>query len=370
MYSLERKFVLTANDQMQILENIWGAGPQENTNAEALQNTLGQKRTITALHSIKFAANSVQARGVYRAANFCETICSSIDGEGGPRLRGSLAGLKNLIFQYADGLFEIDPEFKASILTRKEPLETESKIVSTGAEHNDNLGAICLQAKHEQAQKVLKPLLLLVKSENSHQALETLMAIDLRKDETPAAAPTPVVPQRISVKFENLMRPITNLVLSEARHSGKQVSISYAADFDELGLSMANRVQEFLEILCLNIVANGVPANQSTQISLTGQDKEKEHTFSVNWRGYDVEENTKKHAHLKRGVESLRREGGDIKFRKLALETVSKEQEGPQAFTQHVDITFLRKRAPKNELKTVHMPKSEKIIGASQGATG
>lgn len=363
MYSQERKFVLTANDQMQILEEIWGARPKESINVTIPQNEQG--RTITALHSIKFAANSVQARGIYRAANFCEAIYTNFESECGPRLRGSLAGLKSLIFQYADGLFEIDPEFKENIQSRQgarilAPVETDP---------NNNLETICLQGKHTQASNVLKPLLSLVKSEGRRNALETLMAFDVKDQEELPVIHVKATPH-IAVKFENLMGPVTNLVLNEARHNGKQVSISYATDFEELGLSMANRVQEFLENLFLHIVANGVPRKQSTQISLTGQGTESKYVFSVNWRGYDLGESSCEDEHFKLGLEKLCSEGGNIEFQKLALETPSPQQAGRASLMQSLEVTFPRTRAKRATTNTIFTLKSENVIDHIQGATG
>ena len=363
MYSQERKFVLTANDQMQVLEEIWGAGPQENTNTSTPKNEQG--RTITALHSIKFAANSVQARGVYRAANFCETIYTNLESECGPRLRGSLAGLKSLIFQYADGLFEIDPEFKESIQSR----QGEQILAPVETDQNDNLETICLQGKHSQASNVLKPLLSLVKSEGRRNALETLMAFDTKDQEEPAIIRVNQAPH-IAVKFENLMGPVTNLVLNEARHNGKQVSISYATDFDELGLSMANRVQEFLETLCLHIVANGVPRKQSTQISLTGQGTESKYVFSVNWRGYDLGESSCEDERFKNSLEKLCSEDGDIEFQKLALETTAPQQAGRASLMQSLEVSFPRTRAKRTTTNTIFTFKPENVVDHTQGVAG
>ena len=363
MYSQERKFILTANDQMQVLEEIWGVSPQENINAPIPKNEQG--RTITALHSIKFAANSVQARGVYRAANFCETIYTNFESECGPKLRGSLAGLKSLIFQYADGLFEIDPEFKESIQNR-----AGEQILAPGeTDQNNNLETICLQGKHTQAGNVLKPLLSLVKSEGRRSALEALMAFDTKDQEEPPIIRVSQAPH-IAVKFESLMGPVTNLVLNEARHNGKQVSISYATDFDELGLSMANRVQEFLENLCLHIVANGVPRNQSTQISLTGQGAESKYVFSVNWRGYDLGESSGEDEHFKYGLEKLRSEGGNIEFKKLALETTAPQQVGRASLMQGLEVIFPRTRDKRTTPNTIFTLKPENVIDHTQGATG
>ncbi len=368
MYSLERKFVLTANDQMQVLEEIWGAGPEETANAASLQKGTGQETTITALHSIKFAANSVQARGVYRAANFCETIYTSFDYENGAKLRGSLAGLKSLIFQYADGLFEIDPEFKASVLSRKVEKTDHLKVVPVNDDQEEDVEKVCLQAQHTQSKKTLKPLLLLVKSESQQQALETLMKFEAVQNEMPAPSSKPK--PRLTVQFENLMRPITNLALSEARHSAKKLSVSYAADFEELALSSANRIQEFLEILCLSIVANGVPANRSTQISLTGQEKDNKHVFNINWRGHSLEKNAAEDPHFKRAVASLRAEGGDIQFRKLAIEAPVTDLEAQEPVMQTLEVTFVHKRTAKKAANLTNALKSESQTEVLQGATG
>lgn len=91
----------------------------------------------------------------------------------------------------------------------------------------------------------------------------------------------------VPVPFENMMRPITNLILGEARFLKKRISISYGAEFETLPIAVANRVQKYLEVLCLNIVLYGVGV-EGSQIEITGKTDAKNAAFKLSWRGGDL----------------------------------------------------------------------------------
>ena len=131
------------------------------------------------------------------------------------------------------------------------------------------------------------------------------------------------------------MQPITNLTLSEARYNGKNVSLSYAADFDDLDKDMAMRVQSFLEILCLNIVSRGT-SNAASQISLTGQRRERHLAFTVSWQGRDIAANIESQPHFRQAVKSLKKQGGLIKFHEPALSELG-------SAAQSLEVCFVRR---------------------------
>ena len=316
MYRAERQFVTIASEQMLVLETLWGASPLPVSQGKSTSQTL------PALQAIKDEAIRVEARGVFRAASLCVDIYGRVQASESAKLRGSLAGLKCLIFQYAQGLCEIDPAFKDSITKLR---QTPDRI----SNNNDaEIETICSQGRHAIAAFNLKPLLQFSKNNAHRKALESLIAFPKQQkiQERP--------PKSKQVKFENLMRPISNLILSEARNCEKQVSISYASNFEELELRTADYIQECLETLCLNIVLAGI-GNANTQISVTGRRTERTYVFTVNWMGYSVEESVKTNTHFKNMHNDLTGQGGEINF-------------GPantaHLVRQSLDIKFSRRR--------------------------
>ncbi len=316
MYRAERQFVTIASEQMLVLETLWGVSPLPVSEGGS------KAQTVPALQTIKDEAMGVEARGVYRAASLCVDIYGRIQVSNSAKLRGSLAGLKSLIFQYAQGLYEIDPEFKDSLT---KPHQTPEHI------HHNNppeVETICSQGRHAIAAFNLKPLLQFSKNNAQRKALESLIALPTQpkvQEQMPISA---------QVKFENVMRPISNLILSEARNCEKKISISYASNFEELSLKTANYIQECLEVLCLNIVLAGV-GNANTQICITGSRDERTYAFTVNWSGFSVEESVQTNTHFKNMQANLIEQGGEINFVSVKAAHVGRQSMG---------IKFPRKR--------------------------
>ncbi|PHR92377.1 MAG: hypothetical protein COA69_08340 [Robiginitomaculum sp.] len=390
MYSAERFFVKTARTQMQILET------------ESAVPALSHM--VSVLDKIKTAATRVEARGVFRAAGLCQDVISrakseqispkQASSEENSKLSQSLASLNSLIGQYSEGLFEIDPKFKKQLLAEAKPLAAGVPVpkndetpvseipvseipISEIDVKSSGLAAVCLKLRlkdqHEAAINTLKPLMHLVKNETQLRALETLMR-PAANDATLSRPETGIsIPQRQTVKFENLMRPITNLILSEARYSSKSVSISYAADFDELALELADHVQAFLEILCLNIVINGI-GDTASQISLTGQERDRRYRFYVNWSGYDMAVTAEKNSYFRGAIIDLQAIGGSIKFRSLALKTEMATQTEDKNTLQALEISFpltIASKTPvrlhkKRDTKSVSRGNLARVGGASR----
>ena len=330
MFSAERHFVKTAHDQMQILESYFGA--------ESLPGISGgdDKPISKAFAQIKDSACTVQARGVYRAAALCEDIFCRLGTDSAAKIGTVLLGLKTLIAQYSEGLFEIDPEFIAI-------LENGSAIDESVPE----AGMGTLEQAQQNAAETLKPLLRLVKSDSKLSALGQLM--DGVKNHKAQA--------RGLVSLEALMRPVTNLTLSEARYNGKNVSLSYAADFDDLEADIADYIQNFLEILCLNIVSNGTAENAS-QISLTGQRQEQNMKFTVMWHGRNIAQSAQTQSHFRRAIKALSLEGGSIKFHEPALSARGNA-------SQSLEIYFPQKLAAVNQITSL---KSQMKLQQSESA--
>ncbi len=164
MYRAERQFVTIASEQMLVLETLWGASPSP------VSQSKPTSQTLPALQMIKDEAMRVEARGVFRAASLCVDIHGRVQASESAKLRGSFAGLKSLIFQYAQGLYEIDPAFKDSVTKRR---QTPDRI----SNNNDaEIESICSQGKHAIAAFNLKPLLQFSKNDAHRKALDSLIA--------------------------------------------------------------------------------------------------------------------------------------------------------------------------------------------------
>lgn len=288
MYPIERKFVKIAHQQMDVLETIWSIDV-------APANMAGP--TIGALTQIKNSADTVQARGVIRAAMLCEDVFSRLGAGGAAKLRPALVSLKTLISQYSDGLFEIDPAFKDIFDGKTEAIAPEKTV---------NLPLVDAR---EKAVAVLSPLLKFVKKSDSLSALQSLMGQKpiAHTDEASSA-----------VRFDALMRPVTNLCLSEARLDGKNVSVSYVSDFETLGRQTSRDLQHLLELVFLHITAKSI-GSAGAQISLTAQKAGEDININLAWSGAPLVQNMECHARLAFALTGLKKRGGALNIRRAEL---------------------------------------------------
>ncbi|MEE9273568.1 MAG: hypothetical protein V3U57_09935 [Robiginitomaculum sp.] len=334
MYKQERKFVTTAHAQIQVLESIWHGEISANY----------ARDTQKALQAIRDVALQVQALAVFRAAVLCQDICLRLGQNAGGRLRQNLIGLKALIGQYAGGLYEIDPSFEMQMKNRQQSVkQTEAEEIFLAD----------IRAGHLQATQALKPLLQLVKKENCISALQTLMDVH----EWPQKALLPDTENRQD--FDVVMRPITNLVLSAARQNGKNVSISYGANFDDLEENLATRVRRFVQLVCLNIVARSI-GDSAAQINLTAQMGDKNIRFNISWHGQVirfVQQNG--NSHFEKAITALEARGGAFILRQ------GKISQGMDATIQFADISF-----PKNIKETTIKLSEKNNIGAGRMVAG
>jgi len=291
MYTAERHFVTTAQEHLRQLMN-------SGCDARA------------ALSGIKRKAMPLKARAIYRAALLCEDVLARSGASSDTKFQISLARLHTLLGLYENGLFEIDPEFKAM---QSEPAPAASPI-------SDKVMAPL--AANENAAQVLMPLLRLVREDGPKSALEFLTQYDGNHPSVLQDAP---VNKPSELRFETMMGRITNRVLSEARLNAKGISISYAADFDSIDGSVAKPLQDMLEQICLGIVRVGLvnefnadPTNTGPsvsndqkrvwQISVTGKGQGQTNLISVSWPGYALAK--KQHAALSEAVASFQAIGG------------------------------------------------------------
>jgi len=280
MYSAERQFVTTAHSQLRLLG----------------QDTLHPHPIFEdALCQIKSAAGPVKARAIYRAALLCEDVLKRYDTATSIKFQTSLNSLKSLVELYASGLHEIDPGF-TSIPPGEDKPASPDGLHETSLESSMEISPASkpdqLKANNENAADLLKPLLHLVTDDKQAEALTFLVGIDQPKINV--ATPRPHT--RSNVRFDTLMRRITNRTLGEARAQAKNVSISYAADFEAVDVSIASDLQNFLQAICLEIVRKGLVVNgdlaasisRSWQISITGETQGQELSISLSWPGQQL----------------------------------------------------------------------------------
>ena len=176
--------------------------------------------TQSTLKDLKIAAKSLQARGIYRAA---QSVLDCYKGScSQPKIDGRLMALYKLVAQYGEGLDEIAP------------IATEETL----AARKEDLGA-----RYATARETLLPLIKF--SGNTAPALQRLagMKMDLAVKTTE--------PQ---VSFESLMPDVTNSALRAARNQGKSVSVSYAADGLAVADSQVDAVRGQLEDIVTQLV--------------------------------------------------------------------------------------------------------------------
>lgn len=275
MYSAERQFVTTAHSQLRLLE-------QDEHHAHPVFED--------ALLQIKNAAGPVKARAIYRGALLCEDVLKRCDTAACLKFQTSLNSLKSLVELYADGLYEIDPSFlvveAATTEPKNAPIASNGTSDETAPEHmNEHI-----TAENENAASLLKPLLHLVKDDKQAGALSFLAGVE-HQSEITVTAPQPKL--RSNVRFDSLMRRITNRTLGEARAQAKNISISYAADFETVDTSISADLQGFLQATCLEIVRCGLVVNgdlaasinRTWQISITGETRGQELSISLSWLG-------------------------------------------------------------------------------------
>ena len=301
MYANERQFVRTANRNLTVLDQAWAGASAESFAQVELS-------TREALDQIKMSAKTVQARGVYRAAVLCEDVLIRTSTDCTSKLSSAMTSLKHLVDQYRDGLVEIDPGFTAIDHEESAQTKTPDNIEMT-------IETTELSDARDQASRLLKPLLKFVKNPKLQGSLNSLIAykaIDAVRDEG-----------ELTVSFDALMHPLNNLVLSEARHSGKKVSISYATDFEKIEKKQGEDLTNLLEVICLNIVANGVVTsseNVSVQISITGQRQSEQTSFIITWRGQPLSQAAIERPHYRTAIMDLEKRGGKVIYKSGALE--------------------------------------------------
>lgn len=177
--------------------------------------------TQSTLKDIKTTAKSLQARGIYRAAQSVLDCYKSTCSQ--PKIDGRLMALYKLIAQYGEGLDEIAPIASAVVL---------------------GLQLDALDARYAAARETLIPLIKFAGGTTA-PALQRLAGITM---DLPAKTKQP------QISFESLMPDVTNTALRAARTQGKSVSVSYAADGLAVADSQVDAVRGQLEDIVTQLV--------------------------------------------------------------------------------------------------------------------
>ncbi|MBL4853156.1 MAG: hypothetical protein JKY25_02835 [Robiginitomaculum sp.] len=337
MYTAERHFVTTAQEHLRQLMNSGCDAP-------------------TALHGIKQKAMPLKARAIYRAALLCEDVLARSGTHSDTKFQTSLARLNKLLGLYENGLFEIDPEFKALQSGQAaSPVTSPASGPVSGPASRKIIEL--LDAANENAAQILTPLLRLVREDGQKSAQKSALKFLTQYDGSHSSVLQDTSENRTpEIRFETMMGRITNRVLSEARLNAKGISISYAADFDSVDVSLAKPLQALLEQICLGIVRVGLVdepgANNDPkrvwQISVTGKGQGHTNLISVSWPGYALAR--KEHTGL---VEAIAR------FQALGGQTNHKARKGADRDALHGIDTGL-------DIQSLEITSPLKIPGKSQ----
>ena len=288
---------------MRDIETIYASTPPQ----------AGSAVVQSALARIQMHAQPVQARAVFRAAGLCIHKLSIGANAANANLISALTSLRHLINQYANGLYEIDPEFR-SIIENAQVLDAkEVSAVAPNSLIDDN----------NRARNVLRDVVHLSRNQRTASALKSLMSAAQPSNHCQASN----MPGR-KVSFDSVLDNVISLTLSEARHSGKTVSVSYAGESQSLMETTAKPFQDFLEILCLNIIARGVDTN--SQISITEKSGVNCSHVEVHWQGHDIMD---ARTYLTKAVYALTQNGG-------TLQTTTGDKNGDETQDQCVAFTF------------------------------
>ncbi|HHI89132.1 MAG TPA: Hpt domain-containing protein [Hellea balneolensis] len=286
-YKRERHFVRTARQTLKALE-VQLAADDRNT-SEAQTHSI-----MSALAMIKQAALSVRARAVYRAALQFEEV--AVQKQHADRAQ-ALHRLRALVGFYTDGLVEIDPAF-ARELDLPGPVQAgkQAQLLKPSDENT----------AHARAQSVIKPLLSLVKSDKTRQALITLADYPGRTRPSPAETET----QNIDAVF----RQLTNRVLAEARLSGQDVSMSYGATFKTLPNACADRILAVLMATTIAIVRHGLVSLASKRalgLEINATIEKQRLQLSLRWPGQLPRHN----AGFVKAIDRFEMTGGSVQMR-------------------------------------------------------
>ncbi|MEP6343894.1 MAG: hypothetical protein ABJ275_11325 [Maricaulaceae bacterium] len=307
---------------------------------------LSNGTAINHLASLQSRAKTMRARSIYRAAQTAVDMIHKGDSE--QRVQSEFVLIRSLVEQYKSGLDELlvdvspmdsEAEIKEVSSHQAISLVRETPIVSPVNDMIDSLNmqlqttfagdlpetklemkerSVAVEAEAEaeaeaetfaEAAEVLAPLIQLAPKELQRDSLKNLSKLhNLSAHETDVKAPVAKLQNR-SVEFESLMPELTNFVLTEARHAGKTVSISYAANSVRLGQEVADILRDALIVLTSILVRRSLETQEvrrdrresgAGHISLTSTLVQGKVHLVVECTGRDIDANDLDHASWRR----------------------------------------------------------------------
>lgn len=256
--------------------------------------SLNPSNTFDQLAELQRGAKIMHARAIYRAAQTAVDMMHK--GRPQDMVQSELITVRGLVSQYENGLIEVLNETKPaqSEITAGPREVTKTAITSLDMQSDvqeksfpvgdmiEDLNAqlagaftaapaadtandrpldytapiaslTSLQPALDAAKQHLEPLIDFAPAAEQRDALRRLSRLYGQAQTAEAAAAD--TKQPASVEFESLMPELTNLVLTSARHAGKTVSISYAANNVRLGADMAEHLRPAL-IDLINVLIN------------------------------------------------------------------------------------------------------------------
>lgn len=256
---------------------------------------LDPNHVINELADLQRGAKTMRARAIYRAAQTAVDMLHK--GQSGEKVQSELGVVRSLVEQYNSGLIEVTnavdykhpsgerpsaspvndmiedlhaqlavdiaapqivPDVSVKTLIDNGPLMRAADIQDKPhvPDHTDHTSDFSAAKTH------LEPLIAFAPESRQRAALQHLSQIHSQQvANKPSQAKVPK--RRLeTVEFEALMPEITNVVLTSARHLGKTVSISYAANGVRIGPDMANTLRPALIDLCSLLVSRSLETPQ------------------------------------------------------------------------------------------------------------
>lgn len=194
-----------------------------------------KSEALDALEIVQVQAKYIQALAISRAAR--STMDELTAATPQTRGLGSLLALNKLIRQYTDGLDEIAPEDVFNPIALEERLEA---YIATQ------------QTELERAHDVLVSIKSLVRPGIEASAIDALLTLANFEPVT--------IETDTRIEFDSVMPAVTNETLRSARHAGKSVSVSYAADDMLITPEFSLALQSAIIAICDQLVHRCVEA--------------------------------------------------------------------------------------------------------------
>jgi len=217
---------------MQIGDDLTKARRFVDTVLAGLARMNARQEAAPILLAIRGDAQTMHARGIARSAECALTVLSGTHTR--EQIDGYIYSLTRLVDQYKQGLEEIAPD-------QAQVIETDTR------------------SDHERANEILAPLIRFAPALEQRDALKFLAGFEC---ELPAASTSEYVD---GVHLETMMPSVTDQILSDARHAGKSVSVSYAVGDIVASEELVSDIQAFLMELGTCLVMDALASPKSRQ---------------------------------------------------------------------------------------------------------